>query len=833
MGAHSSKAWRAGDGKRCLATAVVIGLAFFLSAGALRGDASESEPEPNFAMACGWWPELENVWTPIGWKDHTVRFQVLYNGTILVDRPQMSRNFMRRLREVIGSGIQCEFVPSITGELPPPADPTPYTLASRDGGRGQQGWNDDQAPVLWTRWQHAGLTWRQEVFAHGAAGQEVRTGLEPLFAWIRLSVASGDFPRRTGRPFWLIRITRPHLSRSMDRSSNLKAQPERMVYPGRLVFEAMGEAMGGGRLVEAQGRVRLVIVPSPQVRVDFIDRRRQSGDAWLRVELPRGGAAVDLVLAAVPVASKVFEDEVRLGREQVLAQTRRFWSMLPPTAAVVETPEEPINQAIRHGLRIAQVLTVRHPDTHQHVMLTGSWQYEALWSTPGAMVISMFFDPLGYHGVAEKYLEVFREEQGKVRPPGDHYAPHPGCFATPRVVDSIDWLSDHGAILYAAAWHGLVTDDEAFLARWVPAIVKGCEFIRDARARRGHGGIEGLLPPGRATDSREIAQFVWTDGWNYKGLITAVRLLQRIGHPRAAEFTQVAADYRSAFLAAFREAAQRTGSWEEEAGVSHRYVPAALPGGGNPQHPFYLDAGPLFLVFAELLPANDPLMASALHFFRSGPHRKAFDITRSGNHPACLYREISSCEPCYSWNLFHSHQLADRNRFLEGMYSLFAGGMSRQTFVACETRGGISGTVCTHPLAVTAARLAVIDDQVEYGKLHLLRLVPRAWLSAQKETVFARMPTEYGPVTIRFRLEDEGRRLTVRWEPRFRRQPRAVILHVPPLEGLREVRMDGQDTPVRPGAQVPLAVAAGCRDPCCLDAVARSLTLSAENISSR
>lgn len=273
-----------------------------------------------------------------------------------------------------------------------------------------------------------------------------------------------------------------------------------------------------------------------------------------------------------------------------------------------------------------------------------------------------------------------------------------------------DYLSDHGAILYAAAWHGLVTDDEAFLDRWIPAIVKGCDFIRHALSQRHHGGIEGLLPPGRTTDSHETGQFVWTEGWNYKGLITSVRLLQRIGHPRADEFAQQAAQYRAAFLRAFRETATNMSTWEDEASASHRYVPTALNGGSNPQHPFYLDTGPLFLVFAELLPEDDPLMASARHVFPSGPHRKTFDITGSGNRPACLYHEISSCEPSYSWNLFHSHQLADRDRFLEGIFSLFAGGMSRQTYVGRETRGGIIATVCTHPLAVIAARLAVVDD---------------------------------------------------------------------------------------------------------------------------
>jgi hypothetical protein len=778
-----------------------IGLVFQWGTFSACAESGPPPQEPDYAMACRWWPELENIWTPLGWKDHCVRFNVLYNGMIVVDRPRMQRNFTRRLRQVIGSGIQLEFRPSLTAVLPaPPADAAPYTLASRDGGHGRQGWNEDAAPVLWTHWEQQGLTLRQEVFAHLAGGREVQTGVEPLFAWIRLSVVGGSATPPVERLFWQVRITRPHLARAMDRFINLKVEPEQAAYPGKLNLKRTGDAAGGGWLVQAAAGGLMAVVPAADVHVALIDERGRGGDAWLQIQMPaRPGAAADLVLAATPSEPAAFEAELALGRQQALEQTRRHWSTIPSSASQVHTPEEPVNQAIRHGLRLAQLLTVRHPDTGQHLMLTGSWQYEALWSTPGAMVVSMLLDALGYHPVAEKYLEVFREEQGNVRPPGAHYEPHPGYFATPRVVNSIDWLSDHGAILYAACNHALLTDDERFIARWTPAIVQGCEFIRDSLRRRGHGGIEGLMPPGRATDSDEISQFVWIDGWNHKALVTAVRLLERVGHPRAAEFAQLAGEYRTTFLTAFRDAALRTATWEDDAGVLHRYVPTALPGGGNPRHPFYLDTGPLFLVFAELLPAEDPLMVSALHFFREGPHRKDFDLRRSGNHPACLYHEISSCEPCYSWNLFHTHQQGDRIRYLEGMYSLLAGGMSRQTFVACETRGGISGTVCTHPLAIWAARLAVIDDQLERGKLHLLRLVPRAWCRAEQETIFAQIPTEFGPVTIRFQLADQGRVLAVHWEPQFRRPPQAVVIHAPPVEGLREIRVHGRCFAAQPG----------------------------------
>jgi len=164
-----------------------------------------------------------------------------------------------------------------------------------------------------------------------------------------------------------------------------------------------------------------------------------------------------------------------------------------------------------------------------------------------------------------------------------------------------------------------------------------------------------------------------------------------------------------------------------------------------------------------------------------------------------LDHEMSSCEPCYSWNVFHAWQAGDRPRFLEGMYSLFAGSLSRQTRVSCETRGGITGTVFAASLALYLARLAVLDDELRDRELHLLRLMPLAWLRANPPARFENMPTVFGPVSLVTRLARGGRTLLVRFQPRFREAPDNVLLHVPPLPGLKEVSVNGRVLSARAG----------------------------------
>ena len=197
--------------------------------------------------------------------------------------------------------------------------------------------------------------------------------------------------------------------------------------------------------------------------------------------------------------------------------------------------------------------------------------------------------------------------------------------------------------------------------------------------------------------------------------------------------------------------------------------------------------------------AADPAMCSTVVFFREGPNTTVFDPRGNCWQRPVLIHEISSCEPCYSWNIYHSWQLADRYRFLEGMYSLLAGALSRQTYISCETRHGIYGNIFASPLLVDLIRLSVVDDQIAEEELHLLRLVPLAWLRTDYLTKFENMPTEFGPVTITFKLTGQSTALDISYKSEFRDQPKRVLLHVPPVAGLEQVIINGRPVEAGPG----------------------------------
>jgi hypothetical protein len=759
--------------------------------------------EPDFQAAAGWWADLPNTWTTLGWKDHLFRFNVLWNGTLL-NLPSLNN----RTEAWAGQEAQIAFAPHYTEWFPAAGVAhASYAYLTHDDGLCRQGWEAGAAPVLWTDIPKDGLMHRIRMFAHIPGGGPVRTGIDPLFAWVRLSVHGlcPALPLEKVAGFHVI-VQNPHLGTSMSTRRNVVANREngRHVYPRALAPEAGAyEPEQGLRLLEPDGRVRLAVAPGQKDLLGFrwfTPAEKGQADYRLYVQLPaRKDAHVDILIPLLPCEREVFDAELAKGYAGALRETARYWKGVTATPTVFETPEADVNDVLRQSVRFSHMLAEKNPATGKVCKVSGSWVYTALWTTPLAMDLIMLMDLFGHGRAVGPWLDIFREEQGTVCPPGKAYTPHPGFLSTPALYKSIDWISDNGAVLWILAMHGLLSGDRAWLEGAAEAMVKSCDWIRDMRRKTGHGGVEGVLPPGVASDNGTQIQACWSNGWNYLGMVTAVRALRRLGHPRAEELACEAAAYKADFIRAFRAKCKGMPAWTDSRGRKRRFVPSALFGEQTfeTRHAFILDGGSLFLVFAGLMDADEPEMRDLLAWFREGPAQALYRRDSNCWQVPVLDHEMSSCEPCYSWNVLLSWQSGDRARFLEGMYSVFAGGVSRQTRISCETRGGVTGNVFSAPLALYAARLAVIDDQLRDGELHLLRLAPAAWLKPGDRCRFEAMPTEYGPVTLKAERSADGGTLAIEWKPSFRDHAPKVLLHCPPLPELRRLLVNGKT--VKPG----------------------------------
>ena len=751
--------------------------------------------EPNLETAKLLWTELPKKWTAVGWKEHITRFNVLFDGTIVnfFSYDKGAQNPVPIRPPIPEPWAQFAFYPGASSDCVPAWRED----SSQDLGDVLQGWNDSDTPVLWSEWAWGGYLLRQQIFAHVPGGQELNRGDEPLFAWVRLSVhyAADGIPLEKD-PGFGVRINNYAYTCGMELRHNLNSFGAKPKYARELKAESESYTAGEAyRILEPDGRVRIAVAPGADSRAAFNANKPSDKDSVLHVHLPpRQGAYVDLLIPMLPTDGATFDKELALGYDGAFNEAEAFWSRTPASAATFDVPEDGINQAIRRNLQHDQITAEKEIESGDTYVITGALGYGiATWATPVSIAMAGFLDPMGYHDLVAKYLKVFKDAQGTVKPPGDYFKHNKGYLGAPTKVAIVNWLPDHGAILWAIAQHGLLTADPDFVREYTPVVIDACEWIRDARQAGGHGGVLGVMPPAGASDDESRVQSCWTDGWIYKGLNTAVQFLKMTNHPRAAEFEAEANDYKATFVKAFRAKASGLPTWTDDAGWKRQLVPFAFSKEMEWQfrHLFYLDTGPMHLVFAGLMDAEDPLMKDAVDWFRIGPPSKMYRPYGNLAHVPSLIHEISSWEGCYSWNIFHTWQLGDRDRFLQGMYSLFAGVLSQQTYTVCESRGGMTSNIMWVPV-VLHARMAVIDDQIKANELHLLRLCPLAWLTTDRESRFDNMPTIYGPVSLRVKLDASGKTLNVSFSGKLRDRPGKIVLHIPPVPGLKGVSLNGK-----------------------------------------
>ncbi|MBD1420887.1 hypothetical protein [Sphingobacterium chuzhouense] len=765
------------------------------------GSSCTLHEEPNVELAKSWWPDQRNIWTPIGWKDHYFRFNVLYNGNVLVEPAPHWAPMRKHSKKYLGQDFMLSFYPLPSG-TPPPLPKEVTSLWRIDGGRGIQGWRKDkETPVLYTDFPlQEGIVVRKEIFANVKGSKDVETGIEPLYAWIRLSVTNVDTSRFKGVipvATQLSRVYYIHSQRYLQEDGiTIDINPKLAPYPKELSLANFTEnGQQGYRLLEPDGKVRLVILPTEQSRnitLSPID----SGMYNLRIDLnAKVGDKVDVLVPMLPEELTEVNTQQALGFDGALTNTEPYWQHRPKSAANIHVPEEYINRWLAHSIKFAEIIAEKDYVNGEYTFLSGSWGYDNLWSTPTSMTSHMFLSLLGYHESVGRHLELFRENQGTVKPPGAAYELHPGYYSTPKTLTAFDWLTDHGAILHQASTHAMLSKDPVFIANWTESIVKACDFIKDMSAKTNFEGIKGLLPPAVATDELMEVQAVWNVAWNYKGLHSAVEFLQSINHPRAADLLAFKKKFKETFITAYRKLAAEGPTWTDRDGNKRPKPPTNLTLEPMPFHrfsdAFYLDGGPMVLVWAGLMDANDPIMRSVVDFFRHGPNRDFYGTRFNPLSRPYLNREISTCEPCYSWNVFHSWQLHDRKHFLEGLYSLLVGATSQQTYISCEHRHGIQGTLFATPLAFNLMRLAMIDDEIEENAIHLLRICPDAWISSKEETVFENMPTKYGVADLRVNKSEDGKTLFVTINGKWTKKPEKLKVHVP-LKGVTRVVINGK-----------------------------------------
>jgi hypothetical protein len=185
-------------------------------------------------------------------------------------------------------------------------------------------------------------------------------------------------------------------------------------------------------------------------------------------------------------------------------------------------------------------------------------------------------------------------------------------------------------------------------------------------------------------------------------------------------------------------------------------------------------------------------MTWALKWLTEGPDSAGNPDWDDWSRPASLRYEMSSLEPCYSWNIYLRFLRGEREKFLEGLYSLAAGSVTRKFLGGVEHRNGIQALPVTNAVFDNHLRnLLVFEDESGQG-IDLLRNSPVAWLRPQKQIRVERAETYLGPIS--YKVVSFGDRIEAEIETPSRMPPQRIRLWLNHPEGraLRAVTINGR-----------------------------------------
>jgi hypothetical protein len=230
------------------------------------------------------------------------------------------------------------------------------------------------------------------------------------------------------------------------------------------------------------------------------------------------------------------------------AALRHFQSQIGPDHARLTFPQDNWDKVFT-ALQLSTLqLLVRCPGVKGLVPTQGGsnerhfvWVWEAAF-----MLLPML--RLGHFQAVRQGLDFIFSLQDAGYPPSGQVTTAAGSVGTtgPR-----RWLCMTGSALALAADYQRYARDPSFLPEFLPKIVKAAQWIvgevRATRKLNADGSRPpwyGLMPFGCATDG-DVGYFVaFTDAYTFGGLEKTVRLLERLDHPKAAEFRKELEAYR-------------------------------------------------------------------------------------------------------------------------------------------------------------------------------------------------------------------------------------------------------------------------------------------------
>ncbi len=478
---------------------------------------------------------------------------------------------------------------------------------------------------------------------------------------------------------------------------------------------------------------------------------------------PGERATFEMLLPHRPISPARAERLARLDFDARLEECRRFWLGKLAGGARLELPEPRIDEMARAGLLHLDLVTYGLEPGGPLAATIGVYCPIGSESAP----IIQFFDAMGWHDTARRSLQYFLDKQ------------HADGF----IQNFGGYMLETGAALWTMGEHYRYTRDDAWARQVAPNVLKACDFLLRWRERNQREELRGKgygLIEGKVGDPEDPFRQFMLNGYATLGLARAAEMLAGIDRAQSERLAAEARAWKADIRAALFEAQARSPAvplgdgtwcptvppWAEARGP----VSLQADGGSWFTHGAFTCrdslAGPLYLVFQEVVEPREPIAGRMLDF-----HSELFCV-----------RNVALSQPYYSRHPEAHLRRGEVKAFLKAYYNLVAGLADRETYSFWEHYFGASPHK-THEEGWFLMQTRWMLCQEDGATLRLLPGIPRAWLEDGQVVDLRNMASYFGPLSLRVESHLADRRITARVTCQADRRPSVVTLRLPHPQG--------------------------------------------------
>jgi hypothetical protein len=468
---------------------------------------------------------------------------------------------------------------------------------------------------------------------------------------------------------------------------------------------------------------------------------------------PGAERTITFLMPLVPLAEGAETEKIlNTSYDAELAATIHNWEQIVASGMEISVPEAKVNDTFRASL--VYDLLARDKVGNDYIQSVNQLHYHAFWLRDASDIVNMY-DLTGYSQVASQDLAFFARFQQP-----------DGLFLSQR--GQYDAL---GQVLWVYGQHYLMTGDLAFARNVFPAVERAIAWLEKARV----GDPLHLIPASDVRDNEYVEGHI--TGYNLLalgGLKNAAMLADAVGEPaKAAAYRADYDAYRKDFVKALSRCTALDGG----------YIPPSLDGECKGQ-----DWGNLMGTYPEhVFALDDPLIAATLKKVQS-KYQEGLTTYGDGRflHDYLIMK-----------NTLTEIARGEQEQPVKDLYALLVHTSSTQEGFEFAIRPwgnrDFADNLTPHGWFAAEFRITLRDMLVreDEGQVHLLTVMSPAWMGAGKTIRVERAPTEFGRVGFTL-TQPDGRAAKIELQTQWRKQPEAVLLHLPWFANVSKVTVDGK-----------------------------------------